>query len=153
MSKERENKHVCCRVGGMLVGICLGQVQEINRLVEPTWVPLMQPWLRGVINLRGNLVTVLDLGTVVRGTTTATSMKARTVVIEIGDEVCGVVVDEVGDVVEVEGRQIEPLPSHLPAEQRRWFRGLVQLQGELLLLLDVSAVAQLGAETDKAGAR
>lgn len=148
----RENKHVCCRIGGMLVGIGLEHVQEINRLVEPTFVPLMEPYLRGVINLRGNLVTVLDLGTIVRGQATTTGTRARTVVVEIGDEIVGLCVDEVGDVVEVDPTKLEALPSHLPADQRGWFRGMVQLPGELLLLLDVAAIGALGS-TNKLGAR
>ncbi|MBL8753813.1 MAG: chemotaxis protein CheW [Planctomycetes bacterium] len=147
MSSAHDNKHVCCRIGGMLVGIGLGQIQEINRLVEPTFVPLMEPWLRGVINLRGSLVTVLDLGILVRGQSTATPPKARTVVTEIGDEVCGLVVDEVGDVVEFEASAIEPLPNHIAPEQRRWFRGLVQMHGELLLIVDTSAILQMSNDS------
>ncbi len=150
MSKPRDNKHVCCRIGGMLVGIDLGRVQEINRIVEPTFVPLMEPWLRGVINLRGSLVTVLDLGLIVRGESTATSVRTRTVVVEIGDEVCGLVVDEVGDVVNFESAALEPLPNHLPPEQRKWFRGLVQMATELLLVVDVDAIGQVGSELGKA---
>jgi purine-binding chemotaxis protein CheW len=111
----------------------------------------MEPHLRGVINLRGNLVTVLDLGTIVRGEPTATGTRARTVVVEIGDEVVGLCVDEVGDVVEVDPKSMEPLPSHLPADQRGGFHGMVQLPGELLLLLDVAAIGALGSA--KLGAR
>jgi purine-binding chemotaxis protein CheW len=153
MNTVHHDKHVCCRIGGMLVGIALGQIQEINRMVEPTFVPLMEPWLRGVINLRGSLVTVLDLGILVRGESTATAAKARTVVVEIGEEVCGLVVDEVGDVVEFEASAIEPLPSHVAAEQRRWFKGLVQMQGELLLVVDTAAIALVGNEAGKVGAK
>ena len=141
----REHKHVCCRLGSMLVGIPLDRVQEINRLVEPTFVPLMEPYLRGVINLRGNLVTVLDLGVIVRGEPTGVSGKARTVVVEVGEEICGLCVDEVGDVVEVAADDVEALPSHLPAQQRRWFQGMVQLPQQLLLLLDVASIGAIGA--------
>ncbi|MBL8735304.1 MAG: chemotaxis protein CheW [Planctomycetes bacterium] len=149
-----EHKHVCCRLGSMLVGIPLDRVQEINRLVEPTFVPLMEPYLRGVINLRGNLVTVLDLGVIVRGEPTSTSSKARTVVVEVGEEICGLCVDEVGDVVEVAAADTEALPSHLPAQQRRWFRGMVQLPQQLLLLLDVASIGAIGATPGPAlGAR
>jgi chemotaxis signal transduction protein len=75
MRRVQEGMHVCCRIGGMLVGIDLDRVQEINRHVDPTFVPLMEPHVRGVINLRGNLVTVLDLGYVVRGATTTNGPK------------------------------------------------------------------------------
>jgi purine-binding chemotaxis protein CheW len=146
--------HVCCRIGGMLVGIDLERVQEINRLTDPTPVPLLAPHVRGMINLRGSLVTVLDLGHVVSGQPTATGKNARTVVVELGDEVCGLIVDEVGDVVDVTGKTREPLPSHLPAGQRQWFTSLVQLPEELLLLLDIEAVSGFGVQAGTgAGAR
>jgi purine-binding chemotaxis protein CheW len=148
-----EHKHVCCRLGGMLVGICLDRVQEINRLVEPTHVPLMPSHLRGLINLRGNLVTVIDLGSIVRGEPSTIGPKARTVVVELGEEVVGLVVDEVGDVVLVDASDRESLPSHLPAEQQRWFTSMVQLPTELLLLLDVDTMRDAGADTGKAAAR
>lgn len=146
MRRVQEGMHVCCRIGGMLVGIDLDRVQEINRHIDPTFVPLMEPHVRGVINLRGNLVTVLDLGYVVRGTTTTNGVKTRTVVVELGDEVCGLIVDEVGDVVDIGSKRREALPSHVPAAQRRWFTGLVQLPDELLLLLDIDAVGSFGVE-------
>jgi purine-binding chemotaxis protein CheW len=149
----RDSKHVCCRLGRTLVGIGLEHVQEINRLLEPTFVPLMEPYLRGVINLRGSLVSVLDLGHIVLGADTQPGVRARTVVVEVGDEICGLVVDEVGDVVEVRHDTIEPLPSHLPVAQRRWFKGMVQLPNELLLLLDVTAIGRLARDPDKLGAR
>jgi chemotaxis signal transduction protein len=75
------------------------------------------------------------------------------VVVEVGDEICGLVVDEVGDVGEVRHDTIEPLPSHLPVAQRRWFKGMVQLPNELLLLLDVTAIGRLARDPDKLGAR
>lgn len=147
MRRVTEGMHVCCRVGGMLVGIDLERVQEINRLTEPTPVPLLAAHVRGVINLRGSLVTVLDLGQVVSGHPTAVGKTTRTVVVELGDEVCGLIVDEVGDVVDVTGKAREPLPSHLPSDQRQWFTSLVQLPEELLLLLDVEAVGSFGVQS------
>ena len=154
MRRVQEGMHVCCRIGGMLVGIDLDRVQEINRHIDPTFVPLMEPHVRGVINLRGNLVTVLDLGVVVRGEATANGARTRTVVVELGEEVCGLVVEEVGDVVDVGGLTKEPVPSHLPEDQRRWFTQLVQLPDELLLLLDLEAVGRYGVTSEQGvGAR
>jgi len=148
MRRVQEGMHVCCRIGGMLVGIDLDRVQEINRHVNPTFVPLMAAHVRGVVNLRGNLVTLIDLGHVVCGQATQDRPRTRTVVVEFTDEVCGLVVDEVGDVVDLGARGREALPSHLPAAQRQWFTGLVQLPNELLLLLDVDAVARFGLDNN-----
>lgn len=153
MRRVQEGSFVGCRIGGMLVGIDLDRVQEINRQVDPTPVPLMDAHVRGLINLRGNLVTVLDLGRVVRGEGLATTARTRTVVVEFGDEVCGLLVDEVGDVVDIRKRRREALPTHLPIEQRRWFQGLVQLPDELLLLLDIDAVARVGVDSQGTAGR
>lgn len=148
MRRVQEGMHVCCRIGGMLVGIDLDRVQEINRHIAPTFVPLMPAHVRGVVNLRGNLVTVIDLGRIVCGQATQDGPRTRTVVVEFADEVCGLVVDEVGDVVDLGARSREAVPSHLPAAQRQWFTGLVQLPDELLLLLDLDAVARFGLDSN-----
>ncbi|MCB9879531.1 MAG: chemotaxis protein CheW [Planctomycetes bacterium] len=151
MKKGPGNLYVCCHVGGLHIGVNLDWVQEINRLTEPTFVPMMPAWLRGLVNLRGNLVTVVDLGSVVCGAPVEKTSAARTVVVEIGDEILGLVVDSVGDVVDVGGRAVEGLPSHVPASQRSWFSGMVQLPDDLLLLLDVNTLRTLEADGARAG--
>jgi purine-binding chemotaxis protein CheW len=145
MRRVKEGMYVCCRVGGKLVGIDLDCVQEINRLVDPTPVPLMPPHVRGVVNLRGNLVTVLDLECIIRGERAAVGPRSRTVVLELGQQTCGLLVDEVGDVVDIEDLACESLSGLIAAEERRWYTGLVQLPDQLLLLLDIAAVAQRGS--------
>jgi purine-binding chemotaxis protein CheW len=144
MKKTRSGMTVCCRVGTLLVGIDLDRVQEINQRIEPTYVPLMPPHIRGLINLRGNLVAMIDLGHVLQGQPTANGRKARSVVVELADEVCGFLVAEVGDVLDLAAVKCEPMPSHLPPSQRQWFSGMVQLPSDLLLLLDVDAVGNFG---------
>ncbi len=145
MRRVQEGMHVCCRIGGMLVGIDLDRVQEINRRIDPTFVPLLDQYVRGVINLRGNLVTVLDVGEIVCGQPVEGTDRARTIVVELGEEVCGLVVEEVGDVVDISRMTREPLPRHMPAEHRRWFSGLVQIsERDLLLLLNLDELAQVG---------
>jgi purine-binding chemotaxis protein CheW len=144
MKKVRSGMTVCCRVGEYLVGIDLDRVQEINQRIEPTYVPLMPPHVRGLINLRGNLVAMIDLGRVIHGQPTASGRAARSVVVELANEVCGFLVAEVGDVIDLSTATREPLPGHIPADQRRWFTGLVQLPTELLLLLDLDAVGNHG---------
>lgn len=153
MRRVKEGMFVCCRVGGLLVGVDLDRVQEINRLVEPTFVPLMPPQVRGVVNLRGNLVTVLDLGGIVRGCPTEVGPRSRTVVLELGQEICGLLVDEVGDVVDVDGFAEAPVSGLVPAGQRHWYTRLVQLPDELLLVLDLEAVGEFGVAGAEAGGR
>lgn len=150
MRRVKEGMFVCCRAGGMMIGIDLDRVQEINRLVEPTTVPLLPEHVRGVVNLRGNLVTVLDLDCIVRGRRSTVGKGSRTIVFESEGETCGLLVDEVGDVVDTTNLAREPLSGLLPPEQRQWFTGYVQLPEGLLLLLDVDAVANRGLEATEA---
>ena len=142
--RVKEGMFICCKVDGRHIGIDLDRVQEINRLVEPTEVPLMPSHVRGVVNLRGNLVTILDLDCILRGQRTQVGRNTRNVVFESANETCGFLVDGVGDVVDLEGHEPEQLSGLVPAEQRRWFSGLVQLPERLLLLLDVDEVASFG---------
>lgn len=142
--RVKEGMFICCKVDGRHIGVDLDRVQEINRLVVPTPVPLMPPHVRGIVNLRGNLVTILDLDCILRGRRTEVGPRSRTVVFESDHETCGFLVDDVGDVVDIEGHTPEQLSGLVPPEQRRWFSGLVQLPDRLLLLLDVDEVARFG---------
>lgn len=142
MKRRGRGMYVVCRVGDLVLGIGLDRVQEINRLVDATHVPRAPEQVRGLVNLRGNLVTVLDLGMILHGTPTPASGDARTVIVEYGDERLGLLVDKVGDVVDCTQQAPEPLPNHIGRQHGQWFDGLVQMERELLLVLDVDAVCK-----------
>ncbi|MCA8951523.1 MAG: chemotaxis protein CheW [Planctomycetes bacterium] len=131
---------VACRVGDIELGIELIRVQEINRLVEATFVPRLDPEIRGLINLRGSLVTVLDLGTILRGESVEVGRGTRNIIVELRGERYGLLVDEVGDVIEATAKPIESLPSHVESCEARWFAGLVQREDGVVLALDIDAV-------------
>lgn len=142
MSTATVCSFISCRVGDLLIGIDLARVQEINRLVDATFVPRLQPEVKGLINLRGNLVTVLDLVRILHERDIQPARETRNVIVEHHQERFGLLVDAVGDVAECEGKELEPLPSHLDARQAQWFKGLIQFEQEILLVLDVDAVVQ-----------
>lgn len=146
MTRRGQGMFVSCRVGQLLLGIEIDRVQEINRLFDATFVPRAAPEVRGVINLRGSLVTVLDLARILDGGQTVGGEAARNVIIDFGEERIGLVVGAVGDVVDCRDRRIEPLPAHVERQHGRWFRGLVQLETELMLILDVDTVVAVGDE-------
>ncbi|MFK7742216.1 MAG: chemotaxis protein CheW [Planctomycetota bacterium] len=131
---------ITCRIGDSLIGIELDYVQEINRLVQATYVPRMPPAIRGLVNLRGSLVTVVDMSSILYGEPCEPIQTTRNIVVDFAGERYGLLVDSVGDVLETNGRRLEPLPSHTPPTQARWFSGLVQCESEVLLVLDIDAV-------------
>lgn len=141
---------VSCRVGKTMLGVELSRVQEINRMVEATFVPRLPAEVRGLINLRGNLVTVLDLSRILENRPSVAARDSRNVIVERHGERFGFLVDSVGDVV-TSDQPLEALPSHMDPQQARWWKGLVQLADHVMLALDVDAV--LGAATEVAGNR
>lgn len=152
MIRRGKGMFVVCGVGDLTLGVGLDRVQEINRLVDATQVPRAPEQVRGLVNLRGSLVTVLDLGMILHGVPIANGGDARTVIVEYGDERVGLLVDRVGDVVDCTEQALEPLPKHIGSQHGKWFNGLVQMERELLLVLDVDSVCEPVAQKAEAGA-
>ncbi len=140
--------YVSCRVGTTMLGVELSRVQEINRMVEATFVPRLPIEVRGLINLRGNLVTVLDLAQILDNRRSEPNRNARNVIVEHHGERFGLLVDAVGDVVTTTD-PLETLPTHMDPQQAKWFKGLVQLTDNVMLALDVDAV--LATPMEEAG--
>lgn len=142
MNTGSQRSFITCRVGEGLVGIGIEHVQEINRHVDATFVPRLEPEVKGLINLRGNLVTVLDLVRILHARDIANTHDTRNVIVHLDNERFGLLVDGVGDVSSCEIADIKQLPSHFDPDQAMWFEGLVQLERQILLVLDVGAVVR-----------
>jgi purine-binding chemotaxis protein CheW len=132
-----EVEYVTFYVGDLLIGVDIQHVEEINRQVDVTPVPQALPHVRGVINLRGEVVTVVDLRKVLDMGQTEINQCSRTVVVNSGDEEIGLLVDRVADVVLVRTDQIDPPPANVRGIDRRFFKGVYKLEKTLLIILDV----------------
>jgi purine-binding chemotaxis protein CheW len=121
---------VVCALGSEEYGLPIEHVREIVRFTEPRPVASDAPWMLGVISLRGRLVPVHDLairlGIGSRSPTRGTS--AKLVIVDMGDEPVGVLVDDVVEVLQVDAAQLEPVPS---GEGR-----IARVGDRLVLLLD-----------------
>lgn len=130
-------------VDDLFFGVEVHEVQEVFRFEPMTRVPLAPPVVRGLINLRGQIVTALDmrarLGLEPRGGDTP----PMNVVVRTDDGCVSFLVDEIGDVLEVDDTQFERPPETLTGVARELVRSVYKLRGRLLLVLDVSrTVAQ-----------
>lgn len=134
-----EVEFVTFRVGNMLIGADIRQVEEINRHVEVTAVPHAPDHVRGVINLRGEVVTVVDLRTILGLPPTETTKQTRTVVVHSKDEQIGLLIDRIADVVKTRHDDIDPPPANLGSVKGRFFKGVHKLETELLTILDIDA--------------
>ncbi len=132
-------------VGTTSLGLPLDRVHEITRPLERTPVPRGGDHILGVVNLRGDIVTLLDLGMILFNRACTDEKSGRTVIVQDDEERIGLRIDRVGDVVELPLTSIERLPTHVPDDEARFFRGVVQREDGLLLIVDVAAVLALAS--------
>ena len=126
-------------VGDMLLGLEIDQVQEINRCLDVTTVPHAPAWVRGVINLRGDVVTVIDLRSVLgmqRGTVTKNS---RNLIVTIAGELVGLCVDRISDIITISPDDLIPPPPNIDSIDQQIFSGVFTGEKDVVAVLNVSA--------------
>lgn len=123
----------------LLLGVELAEVEEINRHTEVTPVPGAPACVRGLINLRGEVVTVLDLKTILGLGTTEIGPGTRNVIVRSHGERIALLVDGVSDVVRAKRDELLPCPANFGQVDTRFFRAVYRMDGRLLVLLDVEA--------------
>ncbi len=123
-------------VGDLFFGVEVVKVQEVLRYQEMTKVPLAPDVVQGLINLRGQIVTALDMRRRIGLAARPAETTPMNLVLRSDEGAVSLLVDEIGDVLEVEADCYEPVPETLPAEQRQLIAGVCKLDGRLLLVLD-----------------
>jgi purine-binding chemotaxis protein CheW len=117
-------------------GVPVEQVQEVIRYQEMTRVPLVPTVIRGLINLRGQIVMAIDLRHRMGIPDRPDSQLPMNVVVRTEDGAVSFLVDEIGDVLEVEEDKFETAPETLQAQDRELVEGVYKLQGRLMLVLN-----------------
>ncbi len=133
------------QVGGMFFGIDVVRVQEVLRSQPMTRVPLAPDVVRGLINLRGQIVTAVDLRRRLGLPANEGQEPPMNVVVRTEDGAVSLLVDEIGDVLDCPGELCEAPPDNMPPAQRELIDGVYKLQGRLLLILNIDLA--LGAGT------
>lgn len=119
-----------------MFGVKVEQVQEVFRYQEMTTVPLAPAVVRGLINLRGQIITAIDLRQRLGMVPMTGDKLPMNVVVRTEDGVVSLLVDEIGDVLEVSEDVYERPPETIPREVRQLVLGVYKLTGKLLLILD-----------------
>jgi len=120
----------------LFFGVEVEKVQEVIRYQEMTRIPLAPEVIAGLINLRGQIVTAIDLRRQLQLPARTGEQLPMNVVIRREDGPISLLVDEIGDVVEVEEDSFENPPDTLESRRRDFLRGIYKLKEDLLLLLD-----------------
>jgi purine-binding chemotaxis protein CheW len=146
-------------VGKTYFGIPILQVREINHNLRITEVPDSAPYIKGLLNLRGQIVTLFDLAVRLGRPTTEISPHTRNLILKtdldttklreqgllrekIGDDAVGFIVDRVADVVETDEHEIVPPPANVQDVQKEFITGVVELDRELLIVLNVAELVR-----------
>jgi len=119
-------------------GINVMQVQEVLRYSEIAPVPGAPNYVLGIINLRGNVVTVIDTRTRFGLPTSDVTDSTRVVIIEAEKQVIGILVDSVAEVVYLKKSEIDSAPNVGTEESARFIQGVSNREGELLILVDLN---------------
>lgn len=130
-------------VDGHYCGLDVLKVQEVIRYQDMTRVPLARPVVRGLINLRGQIVTAIDLRRRLDLTDRPDDQLPVNVVVHTDDGAVSLLVDEIGDVLDVSEEDFERPPETLQGTVRELIRGAYKLDGRLLLILDVERAVNL----------
>jgi purine-binding chemotaxis protein CheW len=132
-------------VGDHYFGVDVREVQEVIRYQEMTRVPLAAAEVRGLINLRGQIVTAIDVRRRLELPPRAGELLPMNVVVRTDDIAVSLLVDEIGDVLQVNQDAYEAPPETIRGIAREVISGVYKLKDRLLLILDIKATVALGA--------
>lgn len=136
---------------GLLFGVEVVNVQEVLRYQHMTKVPLASSMVRGLINLRGQIVTAIDMRARLGLAALGGDHQPMNVVLCTADGVVSLLVDEIGDVLDLNGRDFERAPETLAGVFRDVVAGVYKLEAGLLLLLNVERIVALADVERRAG--
>ncbi len=137
-SNDEVLQWVTYRLGEETYGINVMQVQEVLRHTEIAPVPGAPEYVLGIINLRGNVVTVIDTRTRFGLEPTDITDNTRIVIIESDEQVVGILVDSVAEVVYLRSSEIDSAPNVGTEESAKFIQGVSNRDGELLILVDLN---------------
>lgn len=139
-SRAGECQYATFYLDDLLFGVDIASVQEINRQVEITPVPHAPEHVRGVINLRGEVATVIDLRTVLGLPPAEDSRDARNLIVHSQGEAIGLWVDRISDILTVRSDLVSSPPANVDGIDGKFFQGVHTLEKDIVVLLDVEQV-------------
>lgn len=143
-------------VGNTLFGVNILQVKEINNQMRYTLVPDSAAFIKGLFNLRGQIITIFDLAKRLGRADTIIHEKTRNLILktdsettlmrdkfnlgEIGNDAVGFIIDRIGDVVEVDEADIQQAPANVGDISKEFIKGVIELKNDLLIILNVEEI-------------
>ncbi len=138
------NQYLTFTVSGQMYGIGILAIKEIIQYGAVSGVPMMPDFIRGVINLRGAVVPVVDLAARFHGRLAEVGRRSCIIIVEIGEQAAiqdvGILVDSVSAVLEIDADEIEPAPAFGAGVRTDFIRGMGKVNGGFVILIDVARI-------------
>lgn len=133
---------VLCKIENIVCGIGIDDVQEIKKVTEISTVHHAPDYVRGVINLRGRIVTVIDVRRKLHLPPLVNLQTLPVIVVYSRGEAIGLLVDDVNDVLLVEDEKMEPPPANIGKVEGYYFNSVGKMDDVLVAILDVDRVLE-----------
>ncbi len=146
---NRELHIIGFQVGRETYGVPITSLHEIVRVPEITPVPDAPDWVEGVINLRGRIVSVIDLRKRLGQKDPALSKRTRIMVVQQNGRLCGLLVDSASEVLKLPSSDIQPSSAVFQQSLQSCVTGLGKVHGRLIVLLDMAKLLESSAAQDK----
>jgi len=144
-------RQVCTfMLGDLLFGVDVTSVNEVIRAQPMTRVPLAPAFVRGLINLRGQIVTAIDMRERLQLPLRDAANEPMNIVVNDGDTTVSLLVDEIGDVLHLEEKDSERVPENLDPTVKALVEAVYKLDGRLLLLFDAKRIDAIVSVTEQA---
>lgn len=140
------NRWVTFRLAEEIYGINVMQVQEVLRMTEIAPVPGAPSSVIGIINLRGNVVTVLDTRELFSLMSEEVTEQTRIMIVECNKIIVGLLVDSVAEVVNIQNNDIDSPPNIGNEESSKYIQGVYSKNGEILILVDLNRLLSPDAQ-------
>lgn len=141
-------KFVTFHVSNAVYGAAVESVQEVLRQQELTPIPLASRSTPGLLHLRGQILTAIDLRALFEPDAGPASGRSVCIVVRDGEVAAALLADRVGEVIEVQADQQAPLPAHWQGPVREYVTAVVDRGDRILRILDIAQIASIEAEVD-----
>ncbi len=135
-----EQEYSTFKVGEALFGINIVNIQEINKHFDVTTVPQSSNYIKGILNLRGRIITIIDLGKKLGLAPVRKNKHNRNIIVNSKGEYIGLFVDAIGDVMTAGQNSLESAPASISGVNGFFLKGVLKTKKQLIGILDIDEV-------------
>jgi len=133
-------------MGDQYYAVDIMSVREIRGWTRPTPLPHAPPYMRGVINLRGTVLPIVDLGVRLNGERTEASARNVIIVVEVEEQIAGILVDAVSDILTLDQSDMQPPPEMSGERSENFIESLTVVENAMVRVLDMKSLLRLSGD-------